>query len=97
MNKYNEILLKEAVDKFFEIKLTDEERKRITVSPNMYRLIKLFEDNKNLYDVDVRDAILHMPVERQNGEDFEFYKKRLRLRNVFVKRRNIFFEIKTEE
>jgi hypothetical protein len=97
MNKYNEILLKEAVDKYFDIKVTTEERKRIQIPINLYKLVKLFEDNKNLYDIDVRNAILHMPAERQEGEDFNFYKKRLKLRGVFVRRRNLFFEIKTEE
>ncbi len=97
MNKYNETLLKEAVDKFFEITLTAEEKSNIQIPINTYKLVKFFEANKNLHDVDVKDAIIHMPASRQPGEDFTLYKKRLKLRNVFTKRRNLFFTIKPEQ
>jgi hypothetical protein len=97
MNKYNEILLKEAVDKFFNITISIEEKQNLNMPINLYKLVKLFNNNKNLHDADVQSAILHMPSKRQVGEEFTFYKQRLKLRGIFVNRRNLFFQIKTEE
>jgi hypothetical protein len=93
MEVYNSILVKESVEKFFSITLTQEEKNNSVNNINFNKLVKFFTENKNLHDTDVRNAIIHSPSKRQDGEDFTFYKQRLKLRSILTKYRNMFFDI----
>jgi hypothetical protein len=93
MEVYNSILVKESVEKFFNTPLTHEDKSNSNNNTNFNKLVRFFTENKSLHDIDVRNAIIHSPSKRQEGEDFTFYKQRLKIRSILTKYRNMFFDI----